>query len=128
MTTRAESAEDLSPVCGDDPAPHPHVSPGEYDLLCTGQKLERIRMYGGAWKCRLEFRIMAIDAPKSFKDLKWNNEQITLDNGDGGIATPHIIAVAMANGGIWNYSMQALAMSGSRTAPVPPIAQPAKPR
>lgn len=60
MPSTSEPAEEIALVA-DDPAPYPRIAERDYDALCIGHKTERVRMYGGAWKLRLTFRIMELD-------------------------------------------------------------------
>ena len=57
---RYEPEEDFGPVA-EDPAPYARIAPGAYLARCLSQKLERVRMYGGAWKLRLVFQIIDLD-------------------------------------------------------------------
>jgi hypothetical protein len=60
MRRTSEPQQEIELVA-EDPAPYPRIAERDYDAQCIGHKLERVRMYGGAWKLRLTFRIMEID-------------------------------------------------------------------
>jgi hypothetical protein len=57
---RYESEEDFAPIA-EEPAPYVRSASGEYLARCTSRKLERLRIYGGAWKLRLMFQIIDLD-------------------------------------------------------------------
>ncbi|MGC2324180.1 MAG: hypothetical protein WA463_16225 [Terriglobales bacterium] len=59
-TTRRPTRE-IAPVCADDPSPYKRIAKGEYLARCVGQHLERVRMYGNAWKLRLDFQVLDLD-------------------------------------------------------------------